>query len=138
MPSTLECNNLWVNQSLAATVRSPWIDARKSRSLNLQFSVTATGTPVGALTLEESNDPALRTQFDRAFAANGNSTSDAYVAVPVQGDTLRVSVSGTGLAVSGANNTVIHIVHPAAFVRVVYTRTSGTSTAAQLWASGRT
>lgn len=124
------------NHADNATFKCKWLDARQCSTLHLHFSVAATGTPVGAITIEESNDPQIARNNETGVA--GDSTSDTVAKVDVSASS-RVDVRGTGLAVNGANSTMVTITSPAAFVRFVYTVTSGgAATGFTCWAQGKT
>lgn len=110
--------------SMAATFKSAWLDCRGSYHVSIQVSNAATGTPVGAWTVEESNDNQIESN---RWTAGGDSTADTVSVVNSSAST-RVEVVGSGLAVSSANTTLINIDRPARYVRLVYTRTSGTGT----------
>lgn len=120
----------------SATFKSRWLDARQCSSLHLHIDIASTGTPVGTLTIEESNDPAVSRAFDTGI--NQDSTSDTVSAVDIT-SSARVEAKGTGLSVSGANKTMVYIHDPGAFIRFVYTRASGGGAAAlTCWAQGKT
>lgn len=113
------------SHSLGATFKSPWLDCRGSYHVSIQLTNAATGTPVGAWTIEESNDTQIESN---KWSAEGDSTADTVAKVDASAST-RVEIVGSGLAVSSANSTIIHIERPARYVRLVYTRTSGTGSA---------
>lgn len=118
------------NKSLGDTYATPWIDCRVVEHLSIHWASDNTSSPVGALTVEESDDPVVVHELDGA-----ESTSSTAKVVNTSADSLRVSVAGTGLTVNAANATMISIVRPAAFVRVKYTRSGGGATAvANCWA----
>lgn len=124
---------LLTNFALAATYKSRWIDARSCAFLQLQWSNDAGSSPVYALTVEESDDPVCATEL---YANPADSSATAAKSVVTSGDTTRVSVVGSGLTVSGANNTLINMVSPGRYVRLVATKTSGSATAS-LFVTGR-
>lgn len=111
-------------KSLGATYATPWIDCRIVKYLSIHWASDNTSSPVGALTVEESDDPVV------VHELNGSeSTSSTAKVVNTSADSLRISAAGTGLTVNAANATMITITRPAAFVRLKYTRTSGGATA---------
>ena len=125
------------NHADNATFKCRWLDTRQCSTLHLHFSIAATSTPVGTLTIEESNDPQVARNNETGVG--GDSTSDTVAKVDITASS-RVVTSGTGLAVNGANSTMVVITAPAAFVRFVYTATSGGSASAGFtcWAQGKT
>lgn len=113
------------DHSMAATWSTPWLDCRGSYHVSIQAFNSATGTPVGAWTVQESNDPSI----DAAkWSADGDGVAASASKVESAAST-RVEIVGTGLTVSSANATLINIERPARYVRLTYTRTSGTGTA---------
>jgi uncharacterized Zn-binding protein involved in type VI secretion len=126
------------NHQDSVTFKSKWLDVRSCAVLHLHFSIAATGTPVGAITIEESNDPQIaRTML--GTSPQGDSTADSVAKVDISADSARVKINGTGLAVNGANSTIVKISDPASYIRFVYTVTSGgsASTGFTCWALGK-
>lgn len=123
---------LATNKALGATFKTTWVDTRGLSLVGFQWSSTAGTSPVGALTVEESNDPVIPNE-QRTNPAD--STASTAQAINISASD-RVTIDGTGLTIGGANNTIISVENPARFVRLVYTRTSGTAVA-QCWTHGR-
>lgn len=133
--SVQHTSTVWKDHLLTATAATRWVDARSCYSLIFQISQDNTGTPVGAYTVEETNDPIA--DFETR-STDGDSTASTAKPINISADTTRVTILGTGLTVSAANETEIVIINPARFVRLKYTRASGgTGAKAQIWASGR-
>lgn len=120
---------------LTTTFKTRWMDTRSAYSVHLQLSSDNVGTPQGAWTIEESNDPLI--DFEQR-STDGESTASTAKAINISADATRVTILGTGLTVNSANNTKITILNPAQFVRLVYTATSGgAGSKAQVWAHSR-
>jgi hypothetical protein len=119
--------------NLGATYATPWVDCRASKRVHFQWSSDNVSTPTGAITIEESSDPvALSGYLDNPSA---NTTSSAAKVVNISADSTRVTVVGTGLTVNAANETVVTVLNPAAFVRLKYTRAGlGETATANCWA----
>jgi hypothetical protein len=120
-------------KTLGATYATPWVDCRASKRVHLQWSSDNTSSPVGVIAVEESNDPTALSEY--LNNPPGETTSSTAKVVNISADTTRVKDVGTGFTVNAANETVVTVLNPAAFVRVKYTRTSGGGTAtANCWA----
>lgn len=133
--SVLHTINLAKDRALTATFKTRWVDSRSAYSFRFQMSSDNTGTPVGAWTIEETNDPVA--DFENR-STDGDSTASTARAINISADTTRVTILGTGLTVNAANDTEVIIINPAQFLRLVYTRTSGgTGSKAQIWGHGR-
>lgn len=123
------------DKALTATYATSWIDVRSAYVAHLQMSSDNTGSPVGAWTIEETNDPVVE---DEKRAGMVESAASVAKAINISADSSRVVVLGTGLTVNAANNTEVIVHSPARFLRLKYTRTSGgTGSLAQVWVSAR-
>jgi hypothetical protein len=121
------------NKALGATYATAWVDCRRARRVHFQWSSDNTSSPVGVVSIEESNDPLALADY--LSTSNAETTSSTAKTINISGDTTRVKDVGTSFTVNAANETVVTVVNPAAFVRVKYTRTSGGATAvANCWA----
>lgn len=98
---------------------SPWIDCRQAKNVRLHWRSDTKGSPVGALSVEGSEDSRLTSDVFRST----KSTADAADAVPLT--LAQDGVHGQGLSVFGPNSTLIDISDPPSFIRLVYTPASG-------------
>lgn len=119
--------------ALSATTTTPWTHTSGAHSALFHLSWAGAGTPVGAFTLECSNDPRCETEL-LTYVTPANSTAkkvDVTASIPAD------AVVGTGLSVSGGGDgsTIITMDNPPEYVRIVYTRSSGGSAAsvANIW-----
>lgn len=129
-----ECT-LKSSAGMGATFATRWVATHSCYSIIFQMSSSNTSTPVGAWTVEETNDP--QAEFETR-SADGDSTASTAKAINISADTSRVTIIGTGLTVGAANETEVVVLNPARFVRLKYTRTSGGTTAVlNVWATGR-
>lgn len=115
-----------IQLSMAATVQSEWIDLRSSLDASLQVSCGDNSSPVGAITVEYSND--VNQILDEKYrgtlpSATAAARVDVTSALTVLGTAL--STSGYDGAGSKASFIDLDAIGMPAFVRVVYTRTSG-------------
>ena len=112
--------------STAATVQSRWIDTRTVHSVTLQLSVTDVASPVGAITIEFSNDVGTIQKELNTGVLPANTTAarvDVTTALTVRGTALAAGYDGVGAKVSFTN--FGDAVGVPAFFRVVYTKSSG-------------
>lgn len=112
---------------MSATGYSPWVRLNECvGSATLQLSSTAVASPVGAITVEFSNDVNTITNEQAGNVASADSAaikSDVTGTLTVTGAALSNGYDGSGAKVS-------YMALPAAlpgFARVKYTRTSGGS-----------
>lgn len=100
----------------AATYTSPVMPLKNIYGFSIAMNISA-GAPVGTLKLQVSNDPET------------NDTMPNGIPRPVP--TNFADLTGTSISVIASDTTVMFNVHDVGYtyVRVVYTRTSGTGTA---------
>lgn len=131
----LHVSTLAKDKALATTFATRWIDTRSAFVAHLQWSSDNTSSPVGAITIEESNDPQVETE---QWNTSGESTASTAKAINISADTTRVVILGTGLTVNAVNNTEVIVHSPARYIRLKYTASTGGATAkAQIWVSAR-
>jgi hypothetical protein len=116
--------------ALSATCASPWIETHGARSFNAHLSWIGTGTPVGAFTVEFSEDELVA----KERMTNVAPLSTAARRVDVTSSIAAGAILGTGFTVAGGTNgdTIVGIENPPRFVRFVYTKSSGGSAASLL------
>lgn len=112
--------------SLAATVISRWIDIRTLTDVSLQLDCGDVASPVGAITVEFSNDRVCEYEImtDVAPASSAAVVVDCTTALTVKGAALSNGYDGVGAKASFAS---FPIGLPGYF-RVKYTKTSGGAT----------
>lgn len=111
--------------STAATARTEWIDLRNATYTTLQVSVPDNASPVGAVTVEYSNDVNTieNEKAQQVLPANTQASRvNVTAALVVLGTAFAAGYDGAGAKASFTDLTLIGI---PAFVRVIYTRTSG-------------
>lgn len=121
-----------INLSMAATVRSPWIDLRGVLDYSAMLSCGDLASPVGVITYDFSNDW-VKIEAERAAGVDpANSTAIAVGMTAALGAGI---VTGTVLATGydgvGDKASYIRLGGPLgypAYIRFVYTRTSGGAT----------
>jgi hypothetical protein len=121
----------WNAESTAATIYSRWIDCRGAGSAVAQLSWLGTSTPVGAFTVEFSNDP----QAGKEAALNTAPAAGTAVKVDVTASIDPSAILGTGLTVNNGTNagtTLIAFDVLPRFMRFLYTLGSGGSAAGAL------
>lgn len=116
---------------MTASFVSQWIEAREAKALVIHISNDAGASPVGTWSLEGSNDPKIKNE---RWSNPAGTSSAKFGTLAAAADSV-VIMSGA-LAVAGAVDCIVKVVDPPAFVRVRYTRTSGSATG-NVWAFGR-
>lgn len=118
-----------ISLPLAATRASNWIDMRSCAFASLQLAATDLASPVGAVTIEYSNDIKqceyeLYNIGDPTVASTA-ARVDVTAALTVLGTALAAGYDGSGNKVSFIKLDTIGV---PAYCRVVWTRTSGGAT----------
>ena len=102
-----------------ADVVGDWQDCRSLQLVRFQAVIATTGTPVGVLKVQTTEDP--NTASDNTVAV----TSANVITYTIPDD----AVHGDGVAVSGANSTLLNLLHIGGWIRFWYDSTSAGSDA---------
>lgn len=121
--------------STAADVYSDWVDTLGAQAAIIHLDLANNSSPVGAFRVEYSNDLAtIESERVRWVGAASDGTQGKKTVsgaastakkVEITADIPSEAIAGTGLAVTGANGTIIALEFPARFIRVWYDVTSG-------------
>jgi hypothetical protein len=119
------------DQSMGATFVTPWFETRFALALKLHLSIT--GSPVGSITFEGSNDPKITSErWSDPSAVSSAAAVVLTTSVAGEGVTVTSGAIATTVAVQG----MVTVTQAPLWVRVRYTRTSGTGVL-NVWAFGR-
>ncbi len=119
-------NRLFTNVAMTADRYSPWIELPAGGDANFHVWWAGTGTPVGVIKVELSNDPLIEKELERNI--HGASSAAAKVDVTADVD----PIYGTGFTVGGgtAGSTMFAFTAGLArYARVWFDYTSGGSAA---------
>jgi hypothetical protein len=122
-------NNLTIfkDVALSASRGSQWVDTQGAYAAKVQLSWVGTGGPTGAYTIEYSQDPVCEKEKLTAVPFGSTAARRVDITAEIPAD----DIVGTGLSLSGTDpgDTLVTLLLPARFFRVVYTRDSGGSAA---------
>ena len=131
----IDCT-LFDNVAMTADFYSQWIDTRGMTELTFHLTNVATGSPVGVWKVEVTNDPLVAKEKAKEPIVTGASSAAKLIDISSSISPLY----GTGLTVSGANNTFFALTGGLPrFVRIWFDYSSGGSASSLCsgWTSGR-
>lgn len=105
--------------AMTATITGDWIDIRDRDNISFQVVSTAAGTPVGTISFEVTN-----------AAPDKPATATGKLAPPSGSSATALSLTSAQTTAATINNNTLNFVFefiqlPEAFIRMLYTRSSG-------------